>query len=242
MLLLYVFRYKGMICSDHGHCDNSVCICNDLYQGDDCSCKKSVETCIAPGHSEICNGVGECVCGKCNCTEVNGIKYEGIYCDRCKDCTRNCEIYEECLISTVEGKESGSCIGTDSAVFLPKESKEIDTSKNPCFKRYYTDTQVCEIIFTFNNSYSVVTLDYKKECWKPLSATFVGIMLITVIIAVGLLGIIIYKIRLAQQDRREFAEFVKNKKREEVIGNPLYNSPVTQYTVPVEFKTFTVDK
>lgn len=118
-----------MVCGGRGSCADETCVCNDSYEGHDCSCKKTKETCKAPGSNSICSGVGDCVCGECVCREVNGIKYDGIYCDVCENCSRLCEIYEGCVISTIHGKEDGSCVGEDTSVFIAKNVPEINKGK-----------------------------------------------------------------------------------------------------------------
>lgn len=62
----------------------------------------------------------------------------------------------------------------------------------------------------------------------------VGIVL-GVTIGLGLLGILLYKLNLMRQDRAEYQKFVaeKEKYKNTRSENPLYNSPITEYTNPL---------
>jgi len=60
-----------------------VCKCIPGWTGESCDCHATNETCIMDGSNEICSGRGNCECGQCKCSEENGIRYSGKYCQKC---------------------------------------------------------------------------------------------------------------------------------------------------------------
>lgn len=36
-----------------------------------------------PDSKELCSGRGKCECGQCKCSEENGIRYSGKFCQKC---------------------------------------------------------------------------------------------------------------------------------------------------------------
>lgn len=124
---------------------------------------------------------------------------------------------------------------------LPPANKRLfafSDKKNSCLKLYHEDDRTCLVTFTYNNTFSVVNISYKNECWKPVSATTVGALVVAIILGFGILGIVVFKVRLKRAERREFAEFQSKLQYERKSENPLYNSPITEYRVPLEMKTF----
>lgn len=79
---------------------------------------------------------------------------------------------------------------------------------------------------------------YDKDCWKPLPATTTIGIIIGAILALGVLGIIIYKVRITMKDRAEYKRFLEEKENFSKMQNenPLYNSPVRTYEIPNEYE------
>ena len=89
--------YNGKICggADKGACTcEGVCECTAEYEDGpqgQCSCLKEgtpegKQACTDPRAvgSELCNGIGACVCGECKCEVGDDIldpNYEGRYCE-----------------------------------------------------------------------------------------------------------------------------------------------------------------
>ena len=99
-------RYLSVVCAGNGRCDCGICKCYDGWTKSDCSCSSNNSSCVtSKGVSEnefgnliillvylyknlkmfnfqlICNGKGQCVCGKCVCNEDSG--YFGPMCEDC---------------------------------------------------------------------------------------------------------------------------------------------------------------
>lgn len=67
-----------------GHCNCGVCMCVPGYIGSACECLNSTKYCLAK-NGKLCNGLGQCECGKCICNKDN--KYMG---PTCEDCPVSC--------------------------------------------------------------------------------------------------------------------------------------------------------
>ncbi|RXM32124.1 Integrin beta-8 [Acipenser ruthenus] len=61
--------YQGLLCGGHGQCISGKCECSSGWEGENCNCSVSTETCLTPD-SRICSGRGKCVCGKCQCEDL----------------------------------------------------------------------------------------------------------------------------------------------------------------------------
>jgi hypothetical protein len=75
-------------CSGNGYCDTKkgVCICRSSWEGEVCNLKKCINNCSYP------NGTCNQVTGKCDCTQIDNILYEGPDCSQIScpgDCINN---------------------------------------------------------------------------------------------------------------------------------------------------------
>lgn len=53
------------MCSGHGICDCGTCKCNEGWDGPDCGCSLSKESCMNKDTKKECSGHGKCECGQC---------------------------------------------------------------------------------------------------------------------------------------------------------------------------------
>lgn len=73
-------RFQGLICGGCGTCECGICRCNAGWTGEDCTCRKSTDSCMPPEGGEVCSGHGQCVCGFCECDSTDEHQYSGKYC------------------------------------------------------------------------------------------------------------------------------------------------------------------
>lgn len=112
-------------------------------------------------------------------------------------------------------------------------------TQDNCLTRYKLDDQTCEAHYTYKAQNGVMKVAVtKNECWKTLpAAASIGII-IGAVLAVGALGILIYKIRITIKDREEYKKFLIEKEQFSTMQNenPIYNSPIRKYELPEEFE------
>lgn len=147
-------------------------------------------------------------------------------------------MYQECLIGTLRGRGDAECFGNDTTVYVPREVEEV-SDDNPCIAQYYSDREeFCTITYSYEMKKSLVELDYTVRCKPPVNKAAIGAVIIAVILGVGIILIVAYKFRIYRQDRAEWAKFEKSKMDEKWSKqqNPVYNSPITSYQVPLELR------
>nr|XP_022904471.1 integrin beta-nu-like [Onthophagus taurus] len=224
-------RRTGEICTSekHGTCDRGTCVCNENYNGTDCSCYMKNDTCLAPGQNKLCNGAGQCVCGKCECQEG----HSGQFCEYCPECDAICSSFEQCVIGVSLNNTVDNCIRNGTKY----ETKKNDLAEDLCLARYINEKgETCDVQYSYAYEAKNVILEYRNAlCSRPLTATSTGILIFSAILAVGLATIIIVKVKNSIQDKRELAKHEKEvllfrSKRED---NPLYHSPITQHVNPL---------
>ncbi|KAH9526918.1 Integrin beta-1 [Dermatophagoides farinae] len=90
--------YKnGLKCGSHGQCLQSRCICDDGFQGSFCDCPISNSTCVTDIKTgELCNGRGDCHCGRCKCSLPTSM---GRLCQHCAQCDhqKHCQLLRTCV-------------------------------------------------------------------------------------------------------------------------------------------------
>lgn len=89
-----------------------------MYGAEDCSCYKGTEKCTVPGKA-LCNGVGNCTCGECQCPK----EYTGERCEYCPSCEKVCEAYDDCIISVAQNKTTGACTTNETQYITAKVEK-----------------------------------------------------------------------------------------------------------------------
>lgn len=84
---------SGRLCGGRGRCECNLCVCDEGWGGDDCSCYLGSDTCMAK-NQQVCNGRGYCQCGTCVC---HGPRYFGPTCEICPMCVGVCQQKAECV-------------------------------------------------------------------------------------------------------------------------------------------------
>lgn len=108
-----------------------------------------------------------------------------------------------------------------------------------CLTRYRSEEFQCEAKYTYKVDGGVANIMiFEKQCWKTMAAgTTIGII-VGIILAAGALAILIYKIKITMQDRAEYEKFRTEREHYSKLQNenPLYNSPIRQYSIPTGFE------
>lgn len=92
-------KHMGKICSgpEHGICECGNCVCFQDWIGEACECSTNTKTCISPNNGQLCSDHGACICGKCHCSEIDGVKFYGNFCEECSICPTHCDDYRDCV-------------------------------------------------------------------------------------------------------------------------------------------------
>nr|XP_054766828.1 integrin beta-1-B-like [Lytechinus pictus] len=210
-------RYQGELCGgeDRGRCvcdeylRRSRCQCKPGYSGDACECSTRTDTCMT--QDTICNGQGTCS-GQCSrnekCVQCKAFGTGGLTKDECDMCP-----FPVILVDTLE---------------IPDGSEK-------CLAE---DDDDCSIIFTyakFPNGSLVLYVQKEKVCFVPVNILHVIIGIIVGIIIVGLALLLVWRLLVFVQDRREFALFEKERQdtRWGQNENPIYKPSTSTFKNPV---------
>ncbi|KAF7491918.1 Integrin beta-1 [Sarcoptes scabiei] len=88
---------NGVKCSNHGQCVQSRCVCDGTFTGRFCECPLQNDTCLTNNpNGQLCNGRGECQCGRCKCLVPTSI---GSHCQHCPQCDQqfHCRLLRSCV-------------------------------------------------------------------------------------------------------------------------------------------------
>ncbi|XP_055370761.1 integrin beta-PS-like [Condylostylus longicornis] len=235
-------RHEGLLCSgkDHGTCTCGQCVCEAGWSGPDCHCKVSQEACFEKPDLKICSGKGECKCGECICNEY----YSGLYCQECptcnlcsqyKDCVE-CQAYNSGLFTKDECLKNCTLFHT---IILDKiedpKSDDEDLWKICTIK----DKNDCEYIFEYNKNQNdehkiEVRAEKQKKCPIQTSAAETAAYVILPILALGLFGLLSWKVVTTVHDKREYSKFEKEKlmAKWNTDDNPIYKEASSMYRNP----------
>ncbi|XP_022079781.1 integrin beta-1-B-like [Acanthaster planci] len=234
-------RYKGELC---GGPDRGVCVCDDKtkrskcncrpgYKGDACECSTRTDTCTA-SNGLICNGVGTCNCGKCECNVSTA--YRGERCEECPACPGKCEVNEDC----VECKQFGrglsqeQCDGCPYPV-IPVDELPTDENSERCL---YHNEDGCSVLFTYQtlqNRSFILIVQKEPVCPVPVKVEFIIIGIVVGIIIIGLILLLIWRLLTYIHDTREFARFEKDRAQAkwDQSENPIYKPSTSTYKNPL---------
>lgn len=232
----------GKICggSDRATCNCGTCICDNGWSGEDCSCTANKDTCIAPHNSEICSGNGDCKCGTCDCST----NFHGDFCEREHglEASAMCSYYESCVRCMILRKQQKDCANLSDICrdsynqeFIAEFFTDISDDEVKCIIRLPTgDDEQCDHQYTYRIDHirqSQIKIVF-NEC-KRIGTAFFALGLVITTILLGLVVVVVLKATWVIQDRREYAQFVKNREKENSFNmSPIYKSPITTYKVP----------
>ncbi|KAK5641772.1 hypothetical protein RI129_010319 [Pyrocoelia pectoralis] len=231
-----VMNKKGKICSgpSQGSCQKGRCVCNIGYTGEDCSCSTSIEMCKAPGGT-VCSDQGTCSCDVCVCNS----NHTGQFCEICETCTGLCTNYEKCVLATVTKQNLSVCANDGKPFVIRTLNHSIVVDSSTCYlKHEKEDGFICYAQFRYIiGKDNTVELEIYDDCGKPVKAgTLIGII-IGAVLGIGIILILAWKVKLMNDDRREYAQFKQEIEANKMLGeNPLYNSPIRTYEMPIELQ------
>ncbi|XP_076855858.1 integrin beta-3b isoform X2 [Brachyhypopomus gauderio] len=226
-------RYKGELCSGHGICSCGFCQCDPDWTGENCNCSSRTDTCMS-SLGLLCSGRGQCVCGMCECTQPGAY---GSTCDKCPTCPDACSMKKDCVECQhfKRGKffEDGSCARicrdeiqlVDDLVFHDKNAVNCTyKDEEDCVQRfqYYED----------NSGKSVLYVVKEPDCPKGPDILVVLLSVAGAILVLGLVSLLIWKLLVTINDRREFAKFEEERAQAkwDTGHNPLYKGATSTFT------------
>ncbi|XP_067929236.1 integrin beta-6-like [Watersipora subatra] len=232
---------NGFICSGNGECvcdeysSTSYCQCFSGFLGQDCSCPVSDSACRSNnGTGEICNDKGDCLCGKCSCSDAC---YSGLTCSILKpECSRACVSFKECVVCKVNPLESASvCTGNSACagyniVLVPELETEGSCSyenEEGCLQHYRYEFDHTTSLWTVSILNQPVC---QKDYWlEVIIGVCVGVLLL------GILALIIWKWVVTLHDREELRKFEKEAQQARLKSteNPLYKPATSTYRNPM---------
>ncbi|XP_073941118.1 integrin beta pat-3-like [Choristoneura fumiferana] len=230
-----------LLCSGNGDCSDGVCTCNAGWTGKACECPESKADCIHNGME--CNNRGRCHCGQCKCFELSQWDvrlYHDNICGQnpCSDShchEKQCEKLIPCFKCYNDKDQCEDiCEGNVTIMKTPEVIEEFRSKWTAC-----TNVRVdfgCYANFAYiysKNETSGIVLFVlgEKNCQE--NQMMIGVISAVVLLLIGLLTLIAWKVLTTLQDRREYLQF--QKKMQESASeqvNEVYRAPFTTYLNP----------
>jgi len=232
-------RQFGELCSgpEHGECKCSECVCKPGWTGDECECRDSTASCVAPNDTRLCSGKGACECDACRCFETDGGWYSGKFCEDCPACKGKCEEYQKCVQCQIF--ESGpyspeECV--EKCVFNATKVDEATPLEGERTCAFFDDED-CRFVFVYGydeNNEPVVKVQQTLECPPKLDILGIVLGVIGAIVAVGLALLLMWKVLTTIHDRREYARFEKERgmAKWDAGENPIFRQATSTFKNP----------
>ncbi|XP_056639395.1 integrin beta-nu-like isoform X1 [Diorhabda sublineata] len=230
--------------SSKGKCFEGKCLCHQGFTGEDCSCSTSQRDCVFEG-MEICSGNGRCDCNKCSCFAGS----IGDYCERNQNNTSNivCERYEEEVAKVLMNNGTYHVENEYGVVQINDETDKGELTCNQkvdismCQTSLYEGNSLCILEYCYYKSeqnQNTMIIAARKICTMTagLKVIFSGALVVAAILILGVLLILAYKLRMYREERAEYKKFI-NANKNAVEMNPIYRSPLVEYTNPLRTKT-----
>ncbi|XP_057655948.1 integrin beta-3-like isoform X4 [Diorhabda carinulata] len=230
--------------SSKGKCFEGKCLCHQGFTGEDCSCSTSQRDCVFEG-MEICSGHGRCDCNKCSCFAGS----IGGYCERNQNNTSNivCERYEEEVANVLMNNGTYHVETEYGVVQINDETDKGELTCNQkvdismCQTSLYEGNSLCILEYCYYKSeqnQNTMIIAARKICTMTagLKVIFSGALVVAAILILGVLLILAYKLRMYREERAEYKKFI-NANKNAVEMNPIYRSPLVEYTNPLRTKT-----
>ncbi|XP_049875647.1 integrin beta-nu [Pectinophora gossypiella] len=240
---------NGMECGGvgRGTCVCGECVCAQGWSGPACECTQRNDTCIAPGHGDVCSGRGECECGVCKCSmaDEDGGRYTGAYCETCPTCENPlCATAQLCVACHLNSSCTDLCtIGNINYTVIERLNDPVldSADENSCILRREEDDLECDYKFTYTaGTRAMVAMEIairNKQCGQPTSARIMtsAFVIMACVIAAGIVVILVVKSAQIVSDRRAYAKFEQEAQQsmKQSHGlNPLYISPISEFRLP----------
>lgn len=130
---------------------------------------------------------------------------------------------------------SDVCRGADNREYIAEFFNDISDSNVQCIIRLPTEEdEQCEHTYTYRIDHIKQTqIRIVLNPCKPVNVAFFALGLILMTVLLGLVVIIVLKTTWTIKDRREYAKFEEDRKKDYSYNmSPIYKSPVTYYNVP----------
>ncbi len=263
---------EGRLCSGHGRCVCGECQCDEPWTGSACDCKEDPFACFNPSDDDEgsaavfgpdgkrlpCSGRGECVCGRCNCTDF---RYSGDYCQTCETCESVCTRLRPCVECHAFGQPikledgdgeadpSDDCEAHCQFDYRERTPDEVpDKWENCTFWRgncnytfSYSSRSASgrDPVFVVLHVYPeepVDSPDRRLRCPPPVDYFPLFFGMVGAIVCLGLLTLFLWKAFTTIHDRREFARFEQERQN---VRFPSHSNPIfKQATTTVYNPTF----
>ncbi|XP_078280992.1 integrin beta-3-like [Rhinoraja longicauda] len=225
-------RHKGKMCSGNGQCQCGECRCLPDWTDSFCNCSTKTGSCRPPVGS-ICHGRGDCQCGKCFCKDGAF----GDQCEKCPTCPDACTFKKQCVeckvFDTGELKDEGKCekVCRDQIRFV--ETVDMKTKDGVICS--YKDQNGCIVHFGYHeetNGKSILSVIKDPECPTTVNPLYIVLPLMGIILILGLVALLIWKLLVTIHDTKEFAKFEaeRAKAKWDTVNNPLYQGPTSTFT------------
>ncbi|GBP33668.1 Integrin beta-PS [Eumeta japonica] len=233
-------KTRNGVCSTHGTCQLGSCVCHTGWAGERCDCPTSTEYCrhlndVVPSSDEECSGLGDCVCGKCKCRQVatwDSRRQNSEYCylEPCAEChEQQCQTLELCALCQHKNVNSNlTCMQICHSEFVVHKTKDMLNYTEPWQICRLTTDLGCFTQFAYKYAGAnrlelhVNTQENCTESYYKFGASALFIVLL-----VGLVTLIAWKILTTLRDRRDYEAFKKQHREAEWEHgrNPIYESP-----------------
>ncbi|XP_068621176.1 integrin beta-PS-like [Battus philenor] len=234
----------GKLCAEYGLCRYGKCQCFQNRTGLGCECPLDNDSCFAAHSKEVCSGNGKCVCGECVCFQMNSLNRTcfGRFCDSCDEfAEKRCQELEDyAACNYLYNKTYCDSSYNQTA---PTVVRIVDTLNETlpdqqmvkwCKKQMKNGTLIFKYLYPLSTPNTLhVIIQKELEPLPQINLLFAILVPFGVLLLIGLLTIIIWKILVDIYDAREYKNFAEKSAAAGFsvpgIVNPHYRPPAATY-------------
>ncbi|XP_027130071.1 integrin beta-1-like [Larimichthys crocea] len=233
-------QYKGLQCGGNGRCVCGVCMCLPAYRGRACECPLSLESCLSQD-KQICAGRGDCHCGTCICHD----RFQGPTCELCPSCPSVCTLHRECILCRafslgLNPKECETrCVHLNLTLVDQAGVLATVPPSQGLHRCMEVDAEGCRVYFLLTAGQKEdsvhVHVALERECPSgPNVILITAVLSASVVVLLGVVLLLLWKLLTSIHDRREFAHFQREleQRRWNRRDNPIYKSAITTTVNP----------